>query len=97
MIRFETVPTFFEFDAQLGVIINFAVESDHQLFVDGSHRLRSGRDIENRQASVPEKDSRTLFDPHPFPVRAAMGERIHHPLQNSALPLSHKSGYPAHR
>ena len=75
MICFKTVSSAFELRAQLGVIVYFAVKSDHQLFVDGGHRLRSGSDIKNRQASVPEKDSGIPIDPGAFTVRTAMGER----------------------
>ena len=96
MIGLKTMPSGLEFGAQLGVIVNLAVEGDHQLVVQGGHRLRSGGDIENRQASVPEKDPGVLVDPGAFPVRAAMGKHIDHSMQNAVLASPDKSGNTAH-
>ncbi len=96
MICLKTVPEGFQFPAQLSVIVYFAVESDHQLFVQGGHRLRSGGEIDNRQSSVPEKDPGILIDPGAFPIRTAMREHIDHSMQNRALSLPDKSGNTAH-
>jgi hypothetical protein len=96
MVRFEPVSSAFELPAKLGVIINFAVKSDYQLIVQGSHRLCAGGDIKDREAPVAQKDSGTLIDPGAFAVRSAMRERIGHPMQIRAFSAPDKSGNPAH-
>src|SRR5580700_9517708 len=96
MICFKAVPSGFEVRAQFRVVVDFAVESNHQLFVQGGHRLRSGSKIKNRQTSVPEKDPGILIDPNAFPIRTTMGEHIHHPMHISAFSCSDKSGDTAH-
>jgi hypothetical protein len=97
MVRFETVPSTFELVTELGVIVNFAIESDDQLIVQGGHRLCAGSDIKNREAPVAKKHSGLLIDPGAFAVRSAMCEGIDHSLQIRPFSIPDKSGNPAHR
>src|ERR1700756_3367484 len=96
MVSFKKVSSAFEFLAQLDVIVNFAIKSDHQLFVQGGHRLCARSDIKNREAPMPKKYSRTLIDPDPFAIRPAMRECIDHPMQIPSFSAPDKSGNPAH-
>src|ERR1700722_7921905 len=96
MICFKAVSSGFELLPQLAMIVDLAVKGDHQLFVHGGHRLRSGRDIEDRQASVAKKDLAILIDPGSFAVRTTMGEHIDHSMQDSVVSLSDESGDTAH-
>ena len=95
MICFETVAMGLEFNAELRVIVYFAVKSDHQLLVRWSSAANQRR-YPNRQTAMAEKDFRILVDPGAFTIGTTMRKHIDHPFENVALSGSYKSSNAAH-
>ena len=71
MIGDEHVAQRRQFSAQFLVIVNFAVERDHQIAAD--HRLRAAFEIDDGKTPVAEKDAGSPLNPCPLRIRAAMG------------------------
>ena len=68
---------------QFPKIINFAVESDYKATACRQHGLRAGgRQILDRQATVPEGDARCGIHPNTPGVGSTMLERVDHPLRD---------------
>ena len=55
MVRFESMSSVFKLLSKLGVIVDFAVKRDHQLFVHGGHRLCAGGDINDGETPMAKK------------------------------------------
>jgi hypothetical protein len=65
--------------SQLTKVVDLAVERDDVAAVRGPHRLcAGGREIENGEASVSERDGRVGRHPVAVGVRPAMGETLRH-------------------
>src|ERR1700736_2230302 len=96
MICFETVAVGLEFNTELRMIVYFAVIGDHQLLIESGHRLRTSGNIENRQASMSEKDSGILIDPRALAIRTTMRKRVDHPMKDCVFSGSYKSSNTAH-
>ncbi len=90
----------FQRRAQFRVIVNFAVERQHIAAIGGVHRLMaSGRQIDDRQAAVPETDPGVGIEPDPVVVRPAVRKRADHAGDGLLVGpcAADNSRYPAHR
>jgi hypothetical protein len=75
-----------ELAAQLGVVVDLAVEADHQRAVRRVHRLGARRaEIEDGEAPVAEADPPVVADPHARTVGAALDHGVAHPQQFGAV------------
>ena len=62
------------------MVVDLAVEHEHEAAVGRHHRLGAGRrEVDDREAPEPERDTRFGFDPHSGVVRTTMEERRRHP------------------
>ncbi len=72
--------------AKLGVIVDFAVERQHEAAVGRQHRLVSrGRQVDDRQPAVAKADSRLGVDPQTRVIGAAMRDRARHALEQTGV------------
>ena len=73
----------FECLAQLAVIVDFAVEDDHVAPRRRDHRLvAGGREIDDRQPPVPERNPCLGIGPHALVVRPPVGDGVGHAPRN---------------
>ena len=79
------------------MIVNFAIESDGQLFVSRCHRLSARCEIDDREPPMAKIDTRPVVNPPAFAVRSTVCQRLDHPIEIRPFPGSHKSSNPAHR
>ncbi len=75
-MRGEDVAERFQLGADLGEIVDLAVEGDDVAAVLRRHRLRAAGHVDDGEAAVAEADAGGR--PHPLPIRAAMGLRVRH-------------------
>ena len=68
----------FEFAPEREVIVNFSVENHTDFTARIPHRLRAAFDIDDRQASVPEKDTEPWIAPAPFAIGTAVRHGPNH-------------------
>src|SRR5262245_29276739 len=85
---------------QLGVVVDFAVVDNPDGAVFVAHRLKTALDVDDRQAPV-SQPNRPQHD-GPFPVRAAVNERVPHPHETARFGTAariefHYAGNAAHR
>src|SRR5208282_2322724 len=87
--RSEDVPEIFEFETQLGKVIDFAVENHADRFLRIRHRLVAALDIDNREA--PEAQSNRPTDVVALVVGTTMDDAARHllyvPAQDRSMPL----------
>jgi hypothetical protein len=75
----------FELGADLGEIINFAVEGNDEAAAGRDHRLRAGRrQVDDREAAMAERQSRLSIAPDIAGIRPAMKHDIGHALGGMA-------------
>lgn len=77
----EAVPPLLENRAELGVIVDFAVEDDRDRTVLIVHRLLAARDVQNRKPTMPEADAVFSAMKETVAVRAAMGQSVGHRMK----------------
>ena len=94
MIRAEDLSGRFEFFAQFGEVVDFAVEDDGALAVGAPHRLRPALQVEDAQTPVPEMDTVAL--PESLIIRTAVGQTARHAQQVIPRARSDKSRNAAH-
>src|SRR5690606_2347023 len=69
--------------SQSEMVVDLAVESNHELVMAGEHRLVAGiRQIENGQAPMPQGKAAGVIQPHALVVWASVGYRFRHALDN---------------
>src|SRR5207237_3412250 len=84
------------------VVINLAVEDDHVTLACRKHRLMpGGRQIDNRQPALRQRDAGLSIGPHAVIVRPAMPEQVGHPPRDEGIlpcraSTSEKTGDSAH-
>ena len=72
----------FEIAAQLGEVVDLAVEDDPDRAVLVVNRLMAGRQIDDAQPPHPERHA--FFHPHALVVGAAMADDVAHPMHERA-------------
>ena len=102
--RAEPDPVAFEFGAQFGEIVDFAVIGYGEPAVGARHRLRGpARQIEDRQAPVPQRAAAVGAPPGAAAVGPASTHRLACPQQlavsrrGSRRVICENAVYPAHR
>ena len=80
-------------------VVNLAIEDDGDAAILVIHRLLAAGGIDDGQAPVAQCHAR--FKVEPLTIRAAMGERVSHPLDRRARRVESRilvedSGYAAH-
>ena len=99
-VRIELMTRGDQLFSQVLIIINLAVEGDHQRAVLIVNRLVAGRrDVDNRQPPEPHGDA--VSHVHAVRIRPAVGDDVGHPLDNrlAVVKINHfsrKSTNPAH-
>ena len=77
--RPEGVPSRLQVRPDLAVVVDLAVEDDDSLAGSVLHRLvAAGREVDDREAPVPEADPAVGRPPQPGVVRAAVAHRVAH-------------------
>ena len=85
----KTVPSFFELAAHVLVVVDLAVEDDLKLPGSVRHRLPAGRrQIDDREATVTERDAAVRRNPGTLIVWAAMRQGVAHPDDEVAFDAS---------
>src|SRR3546814_2322208 len=74
----EPVAAILQFGAQLAEIIDFAVIGQRHHLVVARHRLRAARNVDDREAEVPETDAGRR------PLARAVGPAMRHRVQHRA-------------
>ena len=90
MVRLEAVPFGLQFLAEIGMVVDLAVEDDRQVPVGGRHRLGASGEIDDGESTMAEMDSRFGNDGIPLGIRPAMGQRTGHSLKG--LPVTRITG-----
>ncbi len=85
-----------ELPAQLGVVVEFAVEHDADLAVLVPHRLVTGGQIDDREPAMTEEHTPDLVDMKAVAIGSAMRQRSRHALQIGAAAAARESGQAAH-
>lgn len=86
VIGTELVPAGDELGPELGVIVDFTVESDDDRAVLVAHRLRRGDvEVDDREAAVTEANSAVVRNPAVSAVRPAMRHGVAHAIQDGAI------------
>ena len=79
----EMVAGGFELGGQVAVVVDFAVEDDGDRSILVEHRLVPGRDVDDGQAAMAQRD--VGFDQKALIVRPAMRDRVGHALEQAAF------------
>ena len=75
----ETMPQGDQFTFDGREVVDFTVKSDGEALVGRQHRLITGmRQINNRQAPVPESNPGRVINPDALGIGTAMAERVDH-------------------
>jgi hypothetical protein len=85
-----------ELRAQLGMVIDFAIENDADGTVLVPHWLLAALEIDDGEAAETQKDPLLLVDVESLVVGPAMRQRPRHGHEVFAVTISEKTGYPAH-
>ena len=90
------VPGGFQFLGQLLKIVNFSVKDHNKVFVLVEHGLFSALQVNDGQPTLAQRGG--AFHKLALPVRPAMGDQVHHLLQNLLHfgPLADESGDSTH-
>ncbi len=96
VVRDEAVTAGYELSAELGEIIDLAVENDDVVAVGRDHRLLAAGVIENRQAAVAEMYAASLVGPVAGGVGATLRKSIGHAPQRRFVAWADESGNAAH-
>src|SRR5574341_742739 len=91
VVRLPSVPADLDqFSPDLSVVVDLAVEHDLDAVVLVGHGLvRDGRQVDDREAAVPQADLPVRRDPSPSTVRAAMDHGVPH---LDEVRLGHRKG-----
>ena len=82
----------FEFVPQLEEVVDLAVERDHEPPARREHRLVTfGREVEDREAAVAERDLPVVADPDPRVVGPPVHQRRDHPARVRSVSTFNKT------
>ena len=100
MVGLKAVPPGLQFRAEIGVIVDLAVEYDREVPVRGRHRLGSAGQIHNGEATMAQMHPLFGKDGIPLGIRPTVGQRTGHSLKRLPVPDpagSDESRDPAHQ
>jgi hypothetical protein len=82
-MRSIDVAASFELVAEIGVVVDFAIERNVQSLVFVSHRLMAGRYVDDTQSAVTQAD--IPVDKKTCVIRPAMSNNITHALEHADI------------
>ena len=94
VVRPEGAPRLLQFRAQLGEVVDLAVEHDAGRPVGVPHRLRSARKVEDAQTAVPEENAVTGTEP--LGIRSAVDQAPRHAFEVAGPSAPRESRDAAH-
>src|SRR5262249_7435184 len=96
MVGDESATMHLQLRAEVGVVVDFAVEDDADLAVGGPHGLRAAAEVDDGEAAVAEEDGGTFGEPVTFGVGSAVADGVGHALEDVPVTGTGEASYPAH-